>query len=60
MKCIRLNRIKVEKETFKNVYLALSSDKFQLKDADIILNINIWEGKNEKNNSKTNRKNKTA
>ena len=60
MKCMKLNRIKVEKETFKNVYLALSSDKFQLKDADIILNINIWEGKNEKNNSKTKRKNKTA
>ena len=50
MKCIKLNKIKIEKETFNNVYLALSNDKFQLKDTDIILNINLWEEENETNN----------
>ena len=56
MKCIKINKIQIEKETFKNIYLALSSDKFYLKDADIILNVNLWEEKNEKNNSKNNTK----
>ena len=60
MKCIRLNKIKIEKQIFKNIYLALSNDIFHLKNADIILNINLWEDKNETNNSKTNSKNKRA
>lgn len=50
MKCIKINKIKIEKETFNNVYIALSNDKFQLKDTDIILNINLWEEENETNN----------
>ena len=56
MKCIKINKIKIEEKIFKNVYLALSNDKFHLKDADIILNINLWEEKNETINSKTNTK----
>lgn len=35
---------------YKNVVMALSNDKFHLGGADIILNINLLEGKNENNN----------
>ena len=58
MKCIKVKEIEVENKRFKNIYLALSNDKFHLKDADIILNINLWEGNNE-NIKETNQKNKT-
>ena len=57
MKCIKINKIKIEKETFNNIYIGISNDKFHLKNADIILNINLWEEKYEKNNSKTNNNN---
>lgn len=49
MKCIKIEKIFIEeKGFFENIYLALSNDKFHLKEADIILNINLWEEKNEK------------
>jgi len=49
MKCIKLEKIFIEnKGFFENVYIALSNDKFHLKQADIILNINLWEEENEK------------
>lgn len=48
MKCIKLEKIFIEeKGFFENIYLAISNDKFHLKDADIILNINLWEEKYE-------------
>ena len=48
MKSIHLNEITIDNKIYKNIYLAFSNDKFHLKDADIILNINIWEDENEK------------
>ena len=60
MKCVEIDKIFIEeKGFFKNVYLALSNDKFYLNDADIILNINLWEDKYEKTNRKTNTRNKS-
>lgn len=48
LKCIKVEEVTVlDKGTFKNVYLALSNDKFHLKGADIILNESLWEGKND-------------
>lgn len=48
MKCIKLEKIFIEeKGFFENIYLAISNDKFHLKDTDIILNINLWEEKYE-------------
>ena len=56
MKCIKVDKIFIEnKGFFENVYLALSNDKFHLNGADIILNMNLWEDKNEINNSKNNK-----
>ena len=43
-----LDEIVIEdKGVFKNVFVALSNDKFHLKDADIILNMNLWEDKDD-------------
>ena len=45
--------------SFKNIYIGIPNDKFYLYDADIILNINLWEGNNE-NIKEINHKNKTV
>lgn len=48
LKCIKVDEIVIEdKGVFKNVFVALSNDKFHLKDADIILNMNLWEDKDD-------------
>ena len=47
-KCIKVDEIVIEdKGIFKNVFVALSNDKFHLKGADIILNMNLWEDKDD-------------
>lgn len=49
MKCIKLDKIFIENlGFFENVYLGISNDKFHLKEADIILNVNLREENNEK------------
>lgn len=57
MKGILLKEITISNKKYKNIYLGLSNDKFHLKDADIILNINLKEEKYEFN-KKINKKNK--
>ena len=47
MKCIKIDYIEIEKKKYNDIYLAFANDKFFLKNADIILNINLWEEDNE-------------
>lgn len=47
MKCFWLKEIFINNKKYKNIYIGISNDKFYLNDADIILNINLWEGNNE-------------
>lgn len=49
IKCFLVKDIIINDKVFKNVYIGISNDKFYLNDADIILNVNLWEGNNEKN-----------
>ena len=56
MKCIKLNEFFIEGKCFKNIYLGISNDKFSLKDADIILNINLWEDIDERKNIEIDKK----
>lgn len=52
MKCHKIDRLFIEKKGyFKNIYVGISNDKFHLKDADIILNTNLWEDNNDKKNN---------
>ena len=60
IKCIKINKIIIDKKTYKNIYLGLSNDKFHLHDADIILNVNLWEDEDEKNNRTTDIKTKAV
>ena len=48
MKCFQVKDVVVDNNHFKNIYIGISNDKFHLKDADIILNVSLWEDKNEK------------
>ncbi len=44
MKGFKVSKIFVSgKGFFENVYVAIANDKFQLKDCDMILNVNLWE-----------------
>ena len=54
MKCFKVSRVTVDNKSFKNIYIGISNDKFHLKDTDIILNINLWEEKDERFNKKNN------
>ena len=47
MKCIKIDYIEIEKKKYNDIYLAFANDKFYLKNADIILNVNLWEEDNE-------------
>ena len=48
MKCFLVKDVIVDGKSFNNIYIGISNDKFHLGDADIILNINLWEEKDEK------------
>lgn len=50
MKCFQVKDVMVDNNHFKNIYIGISNDKFHLNDADIILNINLWEDNNEEIN----------
>lgn len=44
MKGVKVSKVFVSgKGFFENIYVAIANDKFQLKDCDMILNINLWE-----------------
>ena len=49
IKCFLVKDIIIDNKLYKNVYIGISNDKFCLKDADIILNVNLWEDNNEGN-----------
>lgn len=50
IKCFQVKDVIIDNNHFKNIYIGISNDKFHLGDADIILNINLWEGNNEEIN----------
>lgn len=47
MKCFLVKDVIVDGKSFNNIYIGISNDKFHLGDADIILNVNLWEDNNE-------------
>ncbi len=49
IKCFLVKDIIIDNKLYKNVYIGISNDKFYLNDADIILNVNLWEDNNERN-----------
>ena len=58
MKGFQTKEAIINNRIFKNVYIGISNDKFYLKDADIILNINLKEETNEKSTQKNSIKTK--
>ena len=50
IKSFLVEDVVVNNKIYKNVYIGISNDKFYLYDADIILNVNLWEVNNEKIN----------
>ena len=49
IRCFLVKDIIINGKLYKNVYIGISNDKFCLNDADIILNVNLWEDNNERN-----------
>lgn len=56
IKCFLVKEVIVNKKRFNNIYIGIANDKFYLNDADIILNINLWEDNDEKTIKKVNAK----
>ena len=54
MKGFLVEDVIVNNKSYKNVYIGISNDKFCLYDADIILNVNLWEDNDEEINKKDN------
>ena len=50
IKSFLVKDVVINNKIYKNVYIGISSDKFYLNDADIILNVNLWEDNDEKIN----------
>ena len=48
IKCFLVKDVVINNKTFNNIYIGISNDKFHLGDADIILNVNLWEDNDEK------------
>lgn len=50
IKCFLVKDVIVNNKRFNNIYIGISNDKFHLRDADIILNVNLWEDNYEEIN----------